>query len=262
MSNHRREYHRAWSQLAPPLRPHPDVVAAVKNQIQNRYGRTLLLGVTPELANITSDIVAVDRNYSMVANVWPGNTLSRSAIVGDWRNTNFAPASFSLCIGDGSLTALKFPTEVATLFRDLKHTLTGGGRIVCRVYLAPDSAETISSLQESVLSGSINNFHAFKMRLAMALAAHQPEPQICVETILDTFNRMFKNRNELVRATGWSRAQIDTIDFYRGSSVVFNYPTRDQLLSVATKIYPNARLAPSGKYEMSERCPLLVADTP
>jgi SAM-dependent methyltransferase len=261
MSNHRREYHRVWSQLTPPLRPHSDVVAAVKNQIQNRYGRTLLLGVTPELADITSDIVAVDRNYSMVANVWPGNTLSRSAIVGDWRNTNFAPATFSLCIGDGSLTALKFPTEVAALFRELKRTLIGGGRIVCRVYLAPDSAETISSLQESGLSGSINNFHAFKMRLAMALAAHQPEAQICVETVLDTFNRLFKNRNELVRATGWSREQIDTIDFYRGSTVVFNYPTRDQLLSVVTKTCPNARLAPSGKYEMSERCPLLVADT-
>src|SRR5215468_5285999 len=100
MSNHRQIYYRAWSHLAPPLRPHPEVVAAVKEQIKGRSGRTLLLGVTPELADIATDIVAVDRNLSMIANVWPGNTSTRCAIVGDWRNSNFAPAVFSLCVGD------------------------------------------------------------------------------------------------------------------------------------------------------------------
>jgi hypothetical protein len=260
MSNHRQEYHRAWSQLAPPLRPHPDVVAAVKKQIKDRYGRTLLLGVTPELADVAPDIVAVDRNFSMIANVWPGNTPSRCAIVGDWRNSNFASAVFSLCIGDGSLCGLKYPTEIGALLHELNRILKSDGRIVCRLYLSPDATETISALQESALSGSISNFHAFKMRLAMALAAQQPEPQICVEKILDAFNALFKNREELVRATRWSREQIDTIDFYRGSTVLFNFPSEDQLLSVVSKTCPSARLVSSGNYEMSERCPLLVAD--
>lgn len=261
MDNHRQRYHRAWSHLAPPLRPHPDVVAAVKRQIKDRQGLTLLLGVTPELADIAPDIVAVDRNFSMIANVWPGNTLTRRAIVGDWRNSNFASNVFSVCVGDGSLCGLEYPTEIATLFHELKRILRKDGRIVCRLYLSPDTSETISTLKESALYGTIGNFHAFKMRLAMALAAQQPVPQIRVENILDTFNALFKNRDDLVRITGWSREQIDTIDFYRGSNVIFNLPTADQLLSVVSKVCPRMRLVPSGRYEMSERCPLLVVET-
>lgn len=261
MGNHRQTYHRAWSLLGPPLRPHPDVVAAVKEQIKDRTGRTLLLGVTPELADVAPNLVAVDRNFSMIINVWPGNTSTRCAIVGDWRSSHFAPAVFSVCVGDGSLCGLEYPTEIAALFNELKRILKKDGRIVCRLYVSPDTGETISTLKESVMSGTVGNFHAFKMRLAMALAALQPVPQICVESILNSFNELFKNRDELVRITGWSREQIDTIDFYRGSDVVFNFPAADQLVSVVSKICPSVRLVPSGIYEMSERCPLLVVET-
>jgi SAM-dependent methyltransferase len=260
MGNHRQTYYRAWSQLGPPLRPHPDVVAAVKEQIKDRKGRTLLLGVTPELADVAPNLVAIDRNLSMIVNVWPGNTSTRCAIVGDWRNAHFVPGAFSVCVGDGSLCGLDYPTEIAAVFNELKRILKKDGRIVCRLYVSPDTAETISTLKENVMSGTIKNFHAFKMRLAMALAALRPVPQICVESILDSCNELFKNRDQLARITGWSRQQIDTIDFYRGSNVVFNLPTADQLVSVVSKVCPNVRLVPSGRYEMAERCPLLVVE--
>ena len=260
--NHRAQYYRAWSQLTPPLRPHPDVVAAVKDQIKDRLGRSLLLGVTPELADVSPDLVAVDRNFSMIANVWPGNTTSRCAIVGDWRNSNFISGVFSLCLGDGSFCGLEYPDETVALFHELTRIIKSEGRIICRLYLAPDSAQTIFSLQDEAMSGGIGNFHAFKMRLAMALAAQQLKPQVRVETILDAFNALCGNRDELARATGWSRAQIDTIDFYRGSTVLFNLPTKDQFMSVISRILPSSRLVSSGTYEMAERCPLLVAETP
>ena len=60
--NHWLEYHRAWSRLTPPLRPHAEVIAAVRQQIAGFPGRALLLGVTPELADVVSDLVAIDRN--------------------------------------------------------------------------------------------------------------------------------------------------------------------------------------------------------
>ena len=261
MGNHRQTYHRAWSHLGPPLRPHPDVVIAVKEQIKGRQGRTLLLGVTPELADVAPNLVAVDRNFSMIANVWPGNTSTRCAIVGDWRCSHFKPAVFSVCVGDGSLCGLECPADIAVLFNELRRILKKGGRIVCRLYISPVTTEKISTLKENVTSGSIGSFHAFKMRLAMALSALQPVPQICVERILDSFNELFENRDELARMTGWSREQIDTIDFYRGSDVVFNFPTADQLMSAVSKVCSRARLVPSGIYEMSDRCPLLVAET-
>src|SRR5262245_1029415 len=258
--DHQKIYHRAWSQLGPPLRPPPDVIVAVRELIKDIRGRALLLGVTPELADVAPHMVAVDRNFSMVANVWPGNTPSRCAMVGDWRRPNFKSDAFSICIADGSLSFLTFPEETEALFRELNRILKAGGRTVFRLYLAPDVAETISALQDEALSGKISNFHAFKLRLAMSLAAQQSVPQIRVANILTAFNSLFGNRLDLVRATGWSREQIDTIDFYKDSNVSFTFAKRDQLLSVVSKVCPNARLVPSGTYEMSEHCPLLLAD--
>jgi len=258
--DHQKIYHRAWSQLGPPLRPPPDMVVAVREQIKDKRGRALLLGVTPELADMTPQLIAVDRNFSMVANVWPGNTASRYAIVGDWRRPSFKSGAFAICIADGSLSFLTFPHETLALFQELNCILERGGRMVFRLYLSPDVAETVAELRDQALLGKISNFHTFKIRLAMSLASQQSVPQICVADILRSFNSLFGHREELVRMTGWSREQIDTIDFYKDSTVFFSLPRKDQLLSVVSSVYPDARFVPSGTYEMSELCPLLVAN--
>jgi hypothetical protein len=56
--------------------------------------------------------------------------------------------------------------------------------------------------------------------------AQQSVPQIRVADILNTFDSLFGNRQELVRATDWPREQIDTIDFYKDSSVSFTFPKK------------------------------------
>ena len=133
--DHQKIYHRAWSQLGPPLRPPPDVVIAVREQIKDKRGRALLLGVTPELADMTPQLIAVDRNFSMVANVWPGNTASRYAIVGDWRRPSFKSRAFAICIADGSLSFLTFTDETQTLFQEQNRIIYKGGRLVLRQYI-------------------------------------------------------------------------------------------------------------------------------
>jgi len=260
-NNHRQEYHRAWSRLTPPLRPHPEVVAAVRNQIVGRRGRTLLLGVTPELADVAPDLIAVDRNLSMVKNIWPGNTSARRVIVGDWRNLTFAPRSFASCIGDGSLCGLRHPDEMKAVLAQVAGSLEDSGRFVCRLYVPPASPETVSAIKDAVLSGGIQNFHAFKFRLGMALSAQAAASSIGVAAILIEFNRLFGDRSELVRSTGWDRQEVDTIDFYEASNVHFYFPGEDQVLSVASKIFRSVRLIPAGTYEMASLCPLLVAET-
>jgi SAM-dependent methyltransferase len=260
--NHWQTYHQAWSQLTPPLRPHRSVVTAVKEQIRGRLGRTIVLGVTPELADVTSDLVAVDRNLAMVVNIWPGNSTVRHAIVGDWRTLSFSSNTFSLCVGDGSLNNLDHFTDLAKLLLELKRIMIPRGRLVCRLYLAPTPPETPSALKDAAMSGTIGNFHALKIRLGMALAAHEALPQIGVANILDTFNTLFPDRDGLARASGWSRDQIDTIDFYRGSATSYILPTEDQILGVVSEAFSDLRLVSSGTYEMAEHCPLLVADLP
>ena len=258
--NHRQFYHRAWSQMTPPLLPHPSVVRAVKEQIEGLSGRILLLGVTPQLASIAPNLIAIDRNLSMVQHIWPGNTASRQAVVGDWRNTNFVSDSFVACIGDGSLCGHQYPRGIEIVMRELSRIMAFGGRFVCRLYLAPDKNETVGEVKDAAMTRTIENFHTCKFRLAMALANNRAAPEIDVDTILKTFNALFCDRDELVRVTGWSRAQIDTIDHYRDSSVIFCFPTRDQIFSLTSKIFANPRLISVGDYPMADRCPLLVAE--
>lgn len=260
MGEHRRrEYHRAWALLTPPLRPNSDVVAAIRQQIIGHPGRVLLLGVTPELADIATDLVALDINHSMVTHVWPGNTHARRAVVGDWRNANFLPASFSACVGDISLGALEFPTGTAQVCRSVHEILRPGGALVCRVFLMPQVRESVAALRDAAMSGAIKNFHAFKIRLGMALVADQSRPRVGVDAIFRTFTGMFADRDELTRKTGWDRGHIDTIDFYNGSSTAFNFTTAEQLLSLVSKVFADPHFVPSGRFELAERSPLLVA---
>jgi hypothetical protein len=258
--DHRRDYHRAWSQITPPLNPDLAVVDAVKKEIADFPGRTLLLGVTPQLADIASDLVAIDRNFSMVENVWPGDTPSRRAVVGEWRNSNFVRDSFSACIGDGSLCGQRYPHEIAAVLEQVRRILQAGGRFVCRLYLAPDEDEAVTEIRDAAMAGAIANFHECKFRIAMALAARRPTPDIDVDAILTTFDALFGDRDGLVRATGWSRPQIDTIDHYRGSTAIFSFPKRDQVLALVARVFVDVRLLPVGTYPMAERCPLLVGD--
>lgn len=256
--NHRSEYHRAWSRLTPPVVPNAEVVTALTEQIADAGERTLLLGVTPQFAGIGGQLVAVDRNFSMVLNIWPGNNAARCAIVSDWQCMAFPADTFSACIGDGSLTALRSPDQHERLFAELGRVLRPAARFVCRLFAPPDVGETIAAVREATLSGGIRNFHAFKWRLAMALALEKADANVPVRDVFAAFNRMFGDRDELVRITGWNREHIDTIDFYEHSISAFSFASRRQLAEAASQTFSGVRFVPSGTYELAERCPLLV----
>jgi SAM-dependent methyltransferase len=259
--DHRQGYHRVWSLLIPPLRPHPNVISGYRQAFAGRSGRMLLLGVTPELADIAPDLIAVDRNAPMIANVWPGDTAARKAVQGEWRNLDFPDGTFANCVGDLSLVSQPYPDDALACVREIARVLGPGGRFACRVILPPERAESEAELREAAQSGQIGNFHAFKLRLGMALAAHQPQPQINVEALLDAFNGMFPDRDQLVRSTGWDRAHVDTVDYYRNSKVVHAYPARQQLLSLLSPMYARIEFVPTSGFELSERCMLMIADT-
>jgi len=79
----------------------------------------LLLGVTPELADLGHDTIAVDRNESMIAHIWPGDTARCRAVKGEWVALPLEPQSVSAAVGDGSLSALTFPSEQGRLLSEL-----------------------------------------------------------------------------------------------------------------------------------------------
>lgn len=259
-------FHRHWNRLKPPQRPHPDVALALGELIAEDAGRyadqLLLLGVTPELASLGRRLVAVDRNQTMIDHIWPGDSDSRQAVKGEWLALPFPPAFFSAVIGDGCFSCLVHPDGYRRLLAEIARVTRPGGRVAIRVYLAPDEPETIPALKAEVMLGRAGSFHAFKWRFAQALLAAAGDANVKVETIRDAFDREFPDRPGLARASGWSREDIATIDFYKGSAEVYSFPTLAQFRAALPASFGVAKAIPSGRYELAERCPIMVVDLP
>jgi len=258
--SHWNALYQAWSRMSSPPRVPAEVLAGLRRRVFELPGHVLVLGVTPDLAHVGSDVTAVDSSMSVVRTVWPGDAPTRRAIVGDWLQLPFAAAAFSVCVGDGTVNALGYPNQLKSLFEGLARVLRVGGEVLCRVFLTPDIGETITAVKMATLRGEIRRFQAFKFRLAMAIVAEAAEPNIRVRVIHDVFEATFGDRNRLAEATGWDRAEIDTIDVYGSSSVAYSFPTREQCLAVVPEVFSNARVVPVGTYELAERCPLLVME--
>jgi SAM-dependent methyltransferase len=254
-----RAFQDRWPRLKPPLRPGPDVVAAIGRAIDGHSARVLQLGVTPELNTLGDDLTAVDWSAEMIAGVWPGDTPSRRALLADWRAMPPAAAPYTAVIGDGSLNALAW-ADVAPVLAAVAERLTPGGRLALRCYVSPDAAEDLEALAEVALSAREPSPHAFKWRLAMALRGASGDPDVALAAIWDAFDRLLPNRAALARASGWSAADIGDFEPYRGNPTTFCFPTASELRAALPASLGRAVFAPSGAYPLAERCPILVAE--
>ena len=254
-------YARQWELLGPPLRPSPEDGRVVEAELaawsraHDRAPRALVLGVTPELAGAPwpdgTELVAIDRARTMIGALFargPG----RDAVIGDWRALPVRDRAIDLALGDGCLTNLAFPAGYRALAAELDRVLAGGGRAVLRLFAAPARAESIDEVAAAI--GAIAGFHAFKWRLAMAI---QPAGRnVRIDDVWRAFAAMCPDRAALAARTGWPRAVIDTIDAYRGSSVVYSFPTEDEAAAALAPLRVIARHAAG--YELGDRCPTLV----
>ena len=254
-----RDFHRRWRTLKPPLRPHPNVAAAVESLLppHDAAAPVLLLGVTPELAVLPSDTIAVDWSARMIALAWPGDTRRRKAVLGDWRRLPLASGSVAAAIGDGCLTMLRFPDEQPLLVEQLRRVVRPGGRAVIRCFTTLDPGETVAEVCAAALTGGLT-FHEFKLRFNMAAALETPDGNVRSEQLFGRFETCFPDRVALSRASGWSLAAIAEMDAYRGSAYLHCYPSRRRLEALA----PGARFVETGGYPLADRCPLLVVDFP
>ena len=253
------DFHRRWSRLKPPLRANPEVVAAIGRAIADHRDRELLLGVTPELSDIAAATVAVDLSWTMIAHVWPGDTEARRAVLADWLAMPIGQQRFSAVIGDGSLNALEY-LRYPALFAQLEGVLKPGARLAVRIYARPAPCEPVERVRQQVLAGRIAGFHAFKWRLAMAIAAERRSADVPVALVHQRFDREFADRHALGLATGWGAEEIAEIDAYAGSQAAYSFPTRGEVVAALPRSFRNPRFASSGAYELAERCPILVAD--
>jgi len=259
LSNHWQTYHRRWSGLEAPLRPNTEIRAKIVELVGTKSDRILLLGVTPELALSFSNVVAVDKSATMIANIWPGDSETRRVVEADWLKLDGGLGRFSAAIGDGSGNTLAYPDEMRQLLVTVRDHLLPGGRFVCRLYARPDSPWSWDEILAEAASRARINFHAFKWKLAMRIAA-DTEPSVPVARIFDCFEYHFRDRGRLAEVTGWDRAIIDMIDAYRGSNAVYCFPTRAEFLDCLPSGFQDVGFHPSGTYDLAADCPIFACE--
>jgi SAM-dependent methyltransferase len=262
MTNHWDAIRRHWQLLGSPLCPPPEAIAAYERELGLQSLDVVLLGVTPELAGLGRTMLAVDESPAMISGIWPGDTASRKAVLGNWLDLPLASESAGAVIGDGCLSALDSSAARQALFAEIARVLKPGARAALRAYASPEIPDDLQTVRALTVSGMVATFHELKWRIAMSCAGDDPDRSIPVRAILDAFNALFADRHDLASKTGWDMAVIGTIDVYAHSQTVYSFAPAATLVAEAGRFFNSVRIAPTGAYGLAERCPLVVLGSP
>jgi SAM-dependent methyltransferase len=243
---------RSWARIGPPLRPSPEDVAIFARAAgAHAAPRALLLGVTPELATMAwpagTVLTAIDRSPDMIGALFPAG--AGDAITGEWDAIPRPDGAFDVIVGDGCPSNLAYPAQYAAVGAELRRVLAPGGTIAIRLFALPERPETLDDVARDLRAGRIAGFHALKWRIAMAV---QPaDRNVRVADILAGLEAIAPDR----AALPWPAETVATIEHYRGSDVVYSFPTAAEQLAAlgleATLHHPG--------YELGERCPVIVS---
>ena len=247
---------RQYGRFSSPLRPCPEDVALFSKAVHGHDARVLLLGVTPALAGLGDDLLAVEAMPDVIAALWPGDSADRHAVVGDWRALACPDQSRSAIVGDGVLSAVD--ADPMALLAEFLRVLEPGGVIAIRCFCAPDRPEPLDVIVADAMAGRVPDMNVLKWRVSMHLASNDPMFRVPVSAVLELFNRLFPDRTEFLDQTGWQISDFDFVDLYRGSTSVLRFLPEDRLRAVFMDT--GARLVvlrPQG-YPLADRSPLFV----
>lgn len=266
--DHWQDHARNWSSLGPPLRPSPDDVRIVEEAVRERWPageagpRTLLLGVTPEIAGCrwpqATRLVALDRSRAIIDALWPAPTApaGASAVCGDWQAMPLDAARFDVVVGDGCYNSMQFPDGARTLGREVERVLGPAGILIIRVFLRPERPETLDDIARDLRRDAIEGIHALKWRVAAAIHG-TTEEGVRLADIWNAWQGLLPLTVEQGARRGWRPGEFATLDAYRGLATRCCFPTIDDFRRTAAETFDEVRCA-MGHYELAERCPTFV----
>lgn len=254
-----------WARLGSPLRPSPEDINGYQRVVRDwakDHGqpRIAIFGVTPEIVGMPlpddAHLVAIDSNLAMLELFPPAaRRPGAGAICADWRHLPLGGGSRDIVIGDGCFAMVNFPDGFRLLARGLCRVLAPAGVCAFRFYLRPEPAESIDDLAVALREGLVGNFHAFKLRAAMALQ-ESPEHGIAVGRIFEWWSQARIEPEELTAQYGWHPETIATIEAYRDRQDVYTFPTLAELRWALGDLLVEVDCRFPG-YELGPRCPLI-----
>ena len=203
-------------------------------------GTTLLVG------DLARDMLLALRGQ------WHGD--AAVGVNANWLRLPLAATSIDAIVGDGALTVLPGQVAVTSCVRELARVLRPGGVLALRLFCPPPVAEQTHAVIADALAARVGGFHAWKWRLVMAM--HAQQTAVTLGDIWRLFAERVADRDALARATGWSRAAIDTVDAYRDASARYSFVGVDALAALMAPDFALDSVA-HGSYELADRCPVV-----
>ena len=192
----------------------------------------------------------------MIALAWPGDTVRRRAIIGDWKALPLESGSMGAVMGDGALSMLDWPEGAATLLAELWRVLRPGGRAVVRCFATAEVPETLEFMPNSMVKYGMS-FHEFRLRFNMAAARADGMVGI-------TSARLFEHYQTVIRDAAladWPEGGLAEIEAYAGSAYIHCYPKRSELADLLQAAWRGPwQFVETSGYPGAELCPLLVLD--
>jgi len=244
-----------YSHLRSPLRPCENDVAITRKAISEKNSDILLLGTTPELFALSDRLIAVDGSMRMINENVPASKASRRAVCANWLALPARTASIEVVIGDGSLNSV---SDMPALLQEIERILQPGGIGVFRAFCSPENPESRNNIWEDIQRRWSGNFHALKWRIAMSLAVEERDWQVPVRNIWTAFNNLFPDRQSLQDATGWSKTDIQTIDYYEHARHSLTFPPASQIHHMISRVFPSVQFIVPKGYPLAERCPTII----
>jgi hypothetical protein len=258
-----------WRLIGAPLRPSATDIEYLRDSVGRLLGtgartdapprRALLLGVTPEIAEMVWEpplqLVAVDKSEGMVRGVWPGDTSTRRALVGDWFALKLAEAPFDIVMGDGVFSIFDYPSGYTRFAAALAELVNPRGLLSVRLFCRPEPAESLDAVFHALFAGDIGNFHVFKWRLAMALQGDATRG-VRLADIWRAFSDGAKSARHVAEQTGWPEPVIATIEGYRDVEDRYSFSTEREVVDALSPAFELVE-AWRPSYELGERCPQL-----
>lgn len=229
---------RMWDRHGPPLRPsaldverYQDAVDALAEQMP--ITTAVILGVTPEIQELAwpegTQVVGCDRSPSMIEAVWRGQR--EDAVLGQWTDPLFAPASVQIVMCDGGLHLLGYPDGQERLVAQLARMLVPGGRAVFRLFLPPDPCPSPDEVLDRLEDGAIASMSELKLALGHAMTSHAAQG-VSLDAIWHRLHERigFEERERFFGLLDWSRREYEVIDLYQASPVHYHFASLEEVL--------------------------------
>lgn len=247
-----------WRKMGLPLRPLEPIPSVAARLLSGRSAKLLMLGVTPDYAELGDDLTALDWSQEMVAGIWPGDTERRRAVLGDWRDMPFEAGSFDAAMGDNAMTMLAWPHDVDAVLAEVRRVVKPGGIAMFRWFVAPERAATDAELKALALSLRGKASDIMRWRFVMDAVHEAGGPTVPVKAAWRKYSRLFPEFGELARANDWDAAELAELDVYRDSAAQFTFPTLAQMRTAAGRHFSSIELVPSGDYPLAEFAPFVI----